>query len=137
MYSILTVDDSPVLIDFYRGILKSEFIVKAAFDAEAALVSARKEVFDLVITDGHLPGMSGLELIRTLKTMPHYDCVPMLLVSGDADCLANAKSCGADCWILKPVEPRTFLKAIPKLIERNKILSNAKAQLSVSQSNVF
>jgi DNA-binding response OmpR family regulator len=69
MKRILLVDDDEEICEEIADLLKEErYLVRTAFDGEKALQILEKEAFDLVILDLKLPVVSGLEVLRTLKS---------------------------------------------------------------------
>ena len=80
---VLVVDDEPGIADKITEILKrSGYAAITAYDGEDALEIALLIPPDLVITDVGLPGISGVEVARTLKTkLP--DCKILLLSSAE------------------------------------------------------
>jgi CheY-like chemotaxis protein len=80
---ILVVDDEPTVRALAYRTLQAEFdVISAAYAAEAlGLYEERR--FDLIMTDGSLPGMSGVDLLElVLKRNPRQKC---LMVSGTLD----------------------------------------------------
>src|SRR6185436_13573176 len=78
---VLVVEDEPTLCDVYEDFLSErghEAVI--AQTAEAALQSLQHERPDAVILDIHLPGMSGLDLLRLRIT--HELGVPVIVISG-------------------------------------------------------
>ena len=62
---ILIVDDEENVVALFRRVLtKKGYAVQGASTAEEALAKLEMELFDLVVTDLKMPGMSGLELLR-------------------------------------------------------------------------
>lgn len=118
MSSILIVEDSPVLKNMYQSLLSKKFFLDIADDAESALNHISGNQYDLIITDANLPNMSGIELIKELKSRQSYKTVPMMIVTSDVSSIKDAKQYGVDCWLLKPVEPESLIKAIDSMIER-------------------
>jgi len=69
---------------------------------------------DLLLSDVHMPGMSGLDLLRTVKTvLPH---LPFILISGSGDLpLAQmALRVGAADYLLKPVRPQDLMALVSR-----------------------
>ena len=65
---LLIIDDEPVICEGVRRILESEFFQVETFaNGHAALKRIEQEVFDLVITDLKMPGMSGMEVLKAIK----------------------------------------------------------------------
>ena len=74
MPEILIVDDSKMLREMLRHALLDGGFEKIteAKDGKEALVLAKKESFDLVITDINMPNMNGFELITSLRKISNY-----------------------------------------------------------------
>src|SRR5690606_15177864 len=54
-------------------------------DGHAALARCKRRLPDLVIADGELPGLDGLELLRQLRRHPRTPALPFVLISGRLD----------------------------------------------------
>jgi CheY-like chemotaxis protein len=79
----LVVDDEAVLCALVARMLRDAgYIVVTACDGEAGweLMASATEVFDLVVTDGHLPGISGRELVQLLRE--HSPALPIVHLTG-------------------------------------------------------
>ena len=73
---------------------------------------------DLVLTDQNMPRMDGITLIKSLRAMPSYKSVPILMLtteSGDA-MKTEGKAAGATGWIVKPFDPAKLLEVVKKVI---------------------
>jgi CheY-like chemotaxis protein len=93
--------------------------VQAAKSAEAALeVMAEKNVAAL-ITDLHLPRMSGFDLVRQIRQHPAYLRVPILVISGDSDpgTPERLRALGADAFFPKPYSPSAVCKKLEILLD--------------------
>lgn len=123
MTKILVVDDEKdiqMLFQqrFRKEIRKGELQFEFAFSGEEAL-----EILDnmghetvLILSDINMPGMSGLELLKTIKRGYHEPppVVMMITAYGDDENYNTAKELGADDFLTKPVD---FKKLKEKLIE--------------------
>lgn len=110
--SILIVDDAPDVCTLLSHWLKAHHTacVHSGSDALTALTLLH---FDLVITDIHMPGVSGLDVIRRIKQSQPW--VKVLAISGGSRYLsaaagvAQATEIGADGVILKPFDEERLL----------------------------
>ena len=69
---VLAVDDTPENLDVVKGILASDYMVKAAINGEMALKIIEKAPPDLILLDIMMPGMSGYEVCRTTQEQSGY-----------------------------------------------------------------
>ena len=117
--TVLTVDDSPSLRQMVAFALKGAgYGVLEAADAGEALDKARAGAVSLVLTDQNMPRMDGLSLIRALRAMPQYACVPIVMLTTESgDAIKHAcRAAGATGWMVKPFDPRRLLDVVRKLI---------------------
>jgi two-component system chemotaxis response regulator CheY len=117
--TVLSVDDSGSIRQMVSFTLKSAgYEVIEAVDGQDGLDKAKARTVDLVLTDQNMPRMDGLTLIKTLRTMPAYRSVPILMLtteSGDA-MKAQGKAAGATGWLVKPFDPQKLLEVVKKCI---------------------
>ena len=72
----------------------------------------------LVITDYHMPGMHGVDLISKLRRLGATRFVPMLVLTTDSqpEKRGAAKAAGATGWLVKPVDPTALLQVVKQLV---------------------
>ncbi|MDH5437175.1 MAG: response regulator [Gammaproteobacteria bacterium] len=119
MAKILAVDDSQTIRNIIQKILEGVgHAVTTADDGPDALEIARKEQFDLVLSDINMPKMSGISLLSKLRRLPEYEHTPILMVTTETGGYKKekSKSSGASGWIQKPFTEETLLKAVKKII---------------------
>ncbi len=101
---VLLVEDSIVTREMERRMLEEEgFLVTAAADAEEALSCLGQQVFDCMVTDLEMPGLSGIELTQRVRSMDRLSQLPVIVVSTrdtSADRLAGLEA-GADAYLSK------------------------------------
>jgi CheY-like chemotaxis protein len=92
--------------------------VVAAGSAEAALRMMAERRVCAVITDLHLPRMSGFDLIRRVREQPGYADVPILVISGDSDpgTPERIRALGANAFFPKPYSPSAVRKKLEMLL---------------------
>lgn len=100
---ILVVDDDASIREFLEIMLKREnFEVKTADSGQKAQKIMEKEQFDIVITDIQMPKMSGLELLKEIKTTSPATTVLIITAFGSAGSAVDAMKLGAFDYISKP-----------------------------------
>lgn len=117
---ILVVDDSITTRTMERSILANHgYRVEIAVSGEDALEKVAGKRFDLVISDVMMPGISGFELTRRLRTMDDYRDVPVIIVSSlatDED-KRQAMDSGAQAYIVKGTfDQGTLLNTVKSFI---------------------
>ncbi|HKY95264.1 MAG TPA: response regulator, partial [Kiloniellales bacterium] len=115
---LLVIDDDQRLRDLLRRYLAGEgFRVTLAADAEEARAKMDSMVFDLLVLDIMLPGVSGLDMTQSLR---ESDGVPILLLSakGEPDDRIAGLAAGADDYLPKPFEPRELVLRINAILRR-------------------
>lgn len=119
MALILAVDDSTTMRQMVSfTLIDAGHQVVEASNGEEALKAAKAKHFDLVLSDVNMPGMSGIELIRTLRAMPEYKFTPMLMLTTESqvDRKQEGKAAGATGWIVKPFNPEVLLATLNKVL---------------------
>ena len=113
--SILIVEDNPINMKLLKVLLlKHQFAVTTAMDAEEALRLLSDYLPTLILMDLQLPGMDGLALTRHLKSDPRTRHIIIIALTayamkGDEE---KALSAGCDGYITKPFDTRTLPKTI-------------------------
>ena len=92
--------------------------VQSARSAEAAWEMLARDNISAVITDVHLPLMSGLDLISRIRQEPKWKALPIVVVSADADPAAprTALESGANAYFAKPFSPGAVRKKLKELM---------------------
>ena len=119
MAKILAVDDSASMRQMVSFTLKSAgHEVVEAVDGKNALDIAKKESFNLVITDVNMPNMDGLTLTKELRGLPNFKFTPILILTTEAggDKKMQGKAAGATGWLVKPFNPDQLLSTIKRVL---------------------
>jgi len=117
--TILAVDDSGSLRQMVAFSLKAAgYQVIEAVDGQDGLEKARAQVVDLVLTDQNMPRMDGLTLIKSLRGLPSYQRVPILMLTTESsdDMKAKGRAAGANGWLVKPFDPQKLTEVVKKVI---------------------
>jgi CheY-like chemotaxis protein len=116
--SALVVDDVTDVTDMLSVLLThAGYDVTCASTAPEALALAREQHFDMVISDIGMPEMNGYELAKALRSLPGYEAVPLVAVTGYSmfDDRSRSLSAGFNEHVTKPIDPRAFLDLIEQL----------------------
>ena len=120
MKTILIVDDSPtMLMSMETTLTRAGYGVLKASSGEAALQGlAGGNRPNMMITDLHMRGMSGLDLIREVRKSPAGRFMPILMLTTESaqSRKDEAKAAGATGWIVKPVEPDALLGVVRQIL---------------------
>lgn len=100
---ILLVEDEPDVRAFFERALKycvpGATVIPVADVVEALDVFASSSL-DLIVSDYHLPGMSGLDLIHAVRAR---SALPIIIISADRTIADEAVAAGATCFLSKPI----------------------------------
>jgi len=110
--NILAIDDSASMREILQAALVvAGYDVTLATDGDEGLEHALARHFDLVLTDLHMPRMSGLDLIRKLRANPSYLETPILVLTTESDETFKValRDAGATGWMEKPVDPEVLV----------------------------
>ncbi len=119
---VLIIDDEASLRHTLTRILKSSGCeVSGAADGPTAIQLLTSTSYDLVYLDIHLPGMSGLEILQTIRRI-HPD-LPVILFTAHASLQSalEAIRLGASDYLVKPVDPEIFLARTRVILEERAI----------------
>lgn len=108
MTRVLIIDDDELSLQLLHNTLtQTGFEVEAAHDAHEALEILRTGLYQLVVSDWEMPGMSGIDLCRRLRSRPLGSYVYFIMVTkfGEAQHVVEGLDAGADDFITKPFEP--------------------------------
>ena len=120
MAKILIVEDNALNIKLFCDLLAAHgHEPEAVTDSRDALDAARNFSPDLVITDIQLPHVSGLELIRQLRSDEKLAEIPIMAVtaysaSGDEE---RIRAAGAQAYVSKPISVMRFAETVDQLLD--------------------
>lgn len=115
---VLIVDDDPLIRELLHAYLSQEgYEVHCAATAELAETFLASQTVDLVMLDIRLPGKDGLTLTRELRVRSE---VGIILITGRNDEIDRivGLECGADDYVIKPLNPRELVSRAKNLIRR-------------------
>ncbi len=120
---ILVADDDAVIREGLRRVLSAEgYQVEAVSNGRAALERLEEKKFKLLVTDLKMPGMSGLEVLRSIRTLQPE--LPVVLITGYAaiDNAVEAMKNGATDYLSKPFANEEIVSKVKHAIESRAVL---------------
>jgi CheY-like chemotaxis protein len=118
---LLLVEDDPSVRDYVTTVLSGAIEVDAVATASEALEKATAGGYDGIVVDHRLPDLTGVEMIRLLRSEARTAAVPVWLFTGDTNPMLEdeARNAGADDYLVKPVEPMLLEERCWALVGRS------------------
>ena len=118
MKKILVVDDElPIRKLLYEALTGKGYQVSSASSGEKAIVLLKKQRPDLIILDIGMPGMSGIETLREIRSIDNK--VDVVMMSGVAtdEMEREAREIGVSDFLFKGLAVDRFIKVVAKLLD--------------------
>ena len=132
--SVLVVDDEIGPRESLRMILHPLYEVQTAANGDEALARLQNRQFDLITLDMRMPGSSGLDVLKQIRTMKSD--VDVVIISGymTPKNTAEAKDWGAADVISKPFNVTEVMACVGKLVEQKKYTRKVKSLLEKART---
>ena len=115
---ILVVEDDLSLLEELKLLFEAEFEeVVLACDGAEAYVHSTIQDFDLIFTDHRMPGMTGLELVKRLRSEGKNAPVILASASAEAEHMVQAIRLGVLDFVEKPYTPQTLKETLYRNLE--------------------
>jgi two-component system, OmpR family, phosphate regulon response regulator PhoB len=119
---ILVVEDEPSIAELISvNLTHAGYAVSRALQADEALQLLRNTKPDLVILDWMMPGKSGVQFARELRSNPSTQAIPILMLTAkgeEADKVLGLDA-GADDYVTKPFSPKELVARVKALLRRH------------------
>ncbi|HEY9403952.1 MAG TPA: response regulator [Pyrinomonadaceae bacterium] len=117
MAAILLVDDDATIRDTLYDLLSEDHLCHVAETAERALGWLDTDVYDVVLTDISMPGLSGIELLSHVRQ--NRPQTPVIIITGipDEDHAKGMIALGAFDYLLKPFKLEDVERSVARAIE--------------------
>jgi diguanylate cyclase (GGDEF)-like protein/PAS domain S-box-containing protein len=119
---ILVVDDEPLLCESIKATLGAQgYEMQFALSGQAALAEIRRQLYDLVLLDLHMPDMHGIQVLDFIRDRNLEALV--IVISGDSSiesAIAALRS-GAHDFLRKPYQPEELLKRVENSLKRRRL----------------
>jgi two-component system chemotaxis response regulator CheY len=119
---ILIVDDFSTMRRIIKNLLRELGFNNTveADDGQTALPKLQSGGIDFLITDWNMPGMTGIDLLKTVRADPNLRHLPVLMVTAEAkrEQIVEAAQAGVNGYVIKPFTAATLQEKIEKIFER-------------------
>ncbi|KAB2825425.1 chemotaxis response regulator CheY [Aliivibrio finisterrensis] len=119
---ILIVDDFSTMRRIVKNLLRDLGFnnTQEADDGLTALPMLKKGGFDFVVTDWNMPGMQGIDLLKTIRADDELKHLPVLMITAEAkrEQIIEAAQAGVNGYIVKPFTAATLKEKLDKIFER-------------------
>jgi DNA-binding response OmpR family regulator len=133
---VLLVDDERDILDPVRYALELEgFEVRGVTDGLTALETARGEPYDVVVLDVLLPGMSGLDVCRALRSESDVPIVMLTARDAEVDRVLGLEL-GADDYVTKPFSTAELVSRIRAILRRRELDRDAQSRTELRAGGV-
>jgi two-component system phosphate regulon response regulator PhoB len=120
--TILVVEDEPAIQSLIEvNLHRAGHVVQLAADAETARRLVQEALPDLILLDWMLPGMSGVDFARLLRSDTRTRMLPIIMLTARAEerDKIEALELGADDYVTKPFSPRELMARIKAVLRRH------------------
>lgn len=118
-----TDDEIDVLRSHILFLEEKGFIVEKATNGDDAIELVKQSNFDLIFLDEHMPGMSGLETLKIIKSFAPDIPVVMITKSEEENIMEEAIGSNIADYLIKPVNPNQILHSIKKNIDQKRLVT--------------
>lgn len=136
--SVLVVDDEDATRVFVSRQLRQQIgSITVAENGQQALALLDTQPFDLILLDIIMPGMSGYQVLQTLKTNPQLATIPVIMISA-ADDLEGVIRCielGAEDYLAKPINPVLLKARTSACLERKRLRDQEQIRMEQLQAD--
>jgi DNA-binding response OmpR family regulator len=128
---ILVIEDDRTVGQYVaRGLTEARYTVELVDDGRAGLEQASGGHWDLIVLDLRLPGMNGLDLLRTLRDRGVHTPVLVLTAQDSVEFKVDALRIGADDYVTKPFAMAELLARVEAISRRPKELAPPVVQVA-------
>ena len=137
--SVLLIEDEELMLRFVADELKNYFRVKGVGSVEKAYELLNTEMFDLILSDVMLPGMTGMEFCKRLKSDLKTSHLPVILLTArdSEEDIVEGLCTGADDYITKPFKMNELIARSYNLIENRRRMKDRFADQEEIEVNTF
>ncbi|OKH38293.1 response regulator [[Phormidium ambiguum] IAM M-71] len=119
--TVLTVDDSVVMQEMIKRALGKDYRVIVASNAVDALALIYHEKISVLLLDVSMPGIDGLEFCRTVRNLPQFRDLPIIMLTARDKLFdkVQGRLAGATEYLTKPFDANQLQQVVEKFINEN------------------
>ncbi|MFO7786499.1 MAG: response regulator transcription factor [Halospina sp.] len=130
---VLVIEDDQDVADYLnKGLRESDYVVDHATDGKEGMTMAASGDYDVMIIDRMLPGMDGLNIIKTIRATGNQTPVLILSALGDVDARVEGLRGGGDDYLTKPFSFTELLARLDVLARRARSGGDTETVLKVA-----
>jgi two-component system OmpR family response regulator len=130
---VLVIEDDQDVADYLnKGLRESDYVVDHATDGKEGMTMAASGDYDVMIIDRMLPGMDGLNIIKTIRATGNQTPVLILSALGDVDARVEGLRGGGDDYLTKPFSFTELLARLDVLARRARSGGETETVLKVA-----
>lgn len=121
MFRVLTIEDDEITANEIVGELKDRgFAVEWVANGRDGMARALSDEYDVITLDRMLPGVDGLTIVTTMRSIGVRTPVLMLSALGDVDERVRGLRAGGDDYLTKPFDPEEMTARLKVLLRRTR-----------------
>lgn len=116
--TIVVVDDDMDVTYYLKELLSPYYNVVCKFEADGAFTAVKEVSPDIIVSDVSMPGKTGYDLCRQIKSELQLSHIPVVLLTAKAmvEDQIEGLDCGADAYVTKPFDPQYLLSLLGSLL---------------------
>jgi CheY-like chemotaxis protein/DNA-binding CsgD family transcriptional regulator len=134
--TVLIVDDAPENLSLLHNMLEQAgYTVLVATDGQTALERVAKFTPDAILLDALMPGLSGFETCKLLKTNPLTQYIPVIFMTGltESEYVINGFEAGGVDYVTKPIKPSEVLARLATHINNSRLASQNRQAIDAAK----
>ena len=136
MDKILVIEDNVNNADLLKDFLESwSFKVYLAYQGVEGLAMAQEVDPDVILLDVMLPGMSGFEVCKELRSKKDFFNTPIIMISAlsESDDRINGYDSGADAFLVKPINYNELKALLERMLKKRRAVKDMESNDSIIQ----
>lgn len=122
--TVLAVDDSPIVREMVKRSLEQDYRTIVTDNAVDALSTIYNEPVFVLLLDVSMPDIDGLELCRTIRNLPQFETLPIVMLTARDKAFDKVQGhlAGATEYLTKPFDPDRLSQTIARYYQDSSIL---------------